>query len=171
MIESNWSNCDESDWKLMIQNQFTNKIINWKKKFINVSIQYRDIMSMIQFFFDHSSFVSNLAYISLCQYNDRHKQIYKEMHTIDWWWQTQDQLSSKTTIVSLMITTDKTMFIQHHDDLKTWSVYLTIENLKYETRKNQTRFVNLLLKFISIAKKKCRKNNRMTWNFVDDVKT
>ena len=79
------------------------------------------------------------------------------MHMINWWWRTQDQVFSRATVVSLIITTDKTVLIQHHDDLKTWLIYLMIENLKREIRKNQTRFVNLFLKFISIAKKNVEK--------------
>ncbi len=77
-------------------------------------------------------------------------KIYTEMHTIDWWWKTQKQLFEHVTIISLFITTNKIVLTQHHDDLATWSMYLTIENLKVEIRRKQTRSNNLLFDFIFI---------------------
>ena len=39
------------------------------------------------------------------------------MHTEDWWWKTQDKLPDGSTIVPLLIDTDKTILTQHHRDV------------------------------------------------------
>ena len=69
------------------------------------------------------------------QYNDKNKRVYTEMHTRDWWWETQEQLPNSSTIVPLLIGTDKTVLTQYHGDIAAWPVYLTIRNLKAKVRR------------------------------------
>jgi hypothetical protein len=117
----------------------------------NMIVQYKDIKKIIDFLIEHSSFASDLVYASIRQYIDNDVRMYNEMHTIDWWWKTQKRLFENVTIISLFIITNKIIFTKHHDDVTTWSMYLTIENLKIEIRRKQTRSSNLFLNFIFIV--------------------
>jgi hypothetical protein len=115
-------------------------------------VQNKDVVDNIRFLLNHESFDSYLFYTSIRQLNDENERIYIEMHTKNWWWKTQKKLSFETMIISLLIVTNKTMLTQHHDDTTTWFVYLTIENLNREIRRNQTRFDNMFIEFIFIVK-------------------
>jgi hypothetical protein len=114
-----------------------------------VKIQYRNVIETIKFFLNHFLFRADLAYAFVCQFNNKKKRVYTEMHTEDWWWQKQTEVHEKTTIVSLFIASDKTMLFQHQKNQAVWFVYLIIENLSRRVRRSQTRLNDLLLKFIS----------------------
>jgi hypothetical protein len=157
------TNVHENDWQeqKIDVNMNADKMNTDEDTSSNMIVQYRDIKKIIDFLIEHSSFASDLVYASVRQYIDNDVRIYIEMHTIDWWWKTQKQLSEHVTIISLLIATNKTVLIQHHDDVATWSMYLTIENLKIEIRRKQTRSSNLLLDFIFI----------MSFDNHDNIKT
>ena len=130
--------------------EITFKVINVSAK--KYYVEYHDVMSIIQFFIDHSSFADKLTYASIQQYNTNESQIYSEMHTANWWWHRQNDISTDDMIVSVLLETDKTVLTQYHDDIAVWSIYLTIDNLTQETWWSQISLETLLLRFISIVK-------------------
>ncbi|MCJ1470390.1 hypothetical protein MMC07_009035 [Pseudocyphellaria aurata] len=95
-----------------------------------VIVQYGNVINAIKFLLGHFPFALDLVYSPIRQYNDDNKRVYTEMHTGDWWWNTQQKLPDGSTIVPLLIGTDKTVLTQHYGNVATWSVYLTIGNLK-----------------------------------------
>jgi hypothetical protein len=99
-----------------------------------VTIQYRNVMKTITFFINYSSFRANLTYASIRQFNDNDERIRTKMHIEDWWWNKQNEVFEKTTIISLLIANDKILLSQHHDDRMTWFVYFIIKNLSREMR-------------------------------------
>ena len=115
-----------------------------------VIVQYGNVISSIKFLLGHPPFASDLVYSPICQYNDDDR-VYTEMHTADWWWNTQEQLSDGSTIVPLLISTNKTVFTQHYGNVAAWPVYLTIRNLKAKVRQKQTRPSSFFLGFIPIG--------------------
>jgi hypothetical protein len=151
---------NENEWLCQLNNVIEISNNKWIEQNINISfeindelndvvqIQYRDIMKEIKFFIEHSSFSANLLYAFIRQFNDDNERIYFEMHIEDWWWKKQNEIFERTTIIFLLISNDKIMLFQHQDDRTTWSVYLTIENLNREMRRNQSRSDNFLLDFI-----------------------
>ncbi len=114
-----------------------------------VTIQYRDVMKTIKFFINHFSFRANLTYASIRQFNDNDERVRTKMHIEDWWWNKQNEIFEKTTIISLLIANDKIMLFEHQDDRMTWLVYLIIKNLNRQMKRNQTRSNDVLLSFIS----------------------
>ncbi len=96
---------------------------------VQYDIKYQNIIDSLRFLLRHWLFEKDLVYAFICHYNANNCWVYSEMHMIDWWWETQKKLSDDITIVSLLLTTDKTVLIQHQNDLVTWSFYLIIENL------------------------------------------
>ena len=114
-------------------------------------IQHRDILGAIRFLIGHPPFANDLAYAPIRQYNDNGSRIYTEMHTANWWWETQQKLPDRATVVPLLLATDKTVLTQHHGDTAAWPVYLTIGNLSRQLRRKQTRPSSILLGFIPIV--------------------
>ena len=97
---------------------------------------------------DERSFVSNCSDIV----KSNHIRKYEKMHTENWWWKIQKKLFDDATIVSLILVIDKTQISLHHDDVAMWSLYVTIDNLNNQCRRNQTRSNFVLLDEISIVK-------------------
>jgi hypothetical protein len=95
-----------------------------------VNFNYQNPKDDIRFLLGHEPFESHLSYSFVRQYNDDDERIYSEMHTGDWWWETQEKLPEQATIVPVLIATDKTMLTQHHGDTSAWPVYMTIGNLR-----------------------------------------
>ena len=64
------------------------------------------------------------------------KQIYKKMHTADWWWTTQQALIDSDTqnasVIPVLLAIDKTVLTEHIEEIVQWLVYLTICNLSHE---------------------------------------
>ena len=117
------------------------------------SILYRDPIHSIRYLLGHKPFASNLAYTPIRQYyNNGEKlvRIYNELHTADWWWETQEKLPDGATIVPLLIATDKTQLTQHHGDRSAWPVYMTIGNLDRFTRRKQNSSTMMLIGHIPI---------------------
>ena len=92
---------------------------------------YRNVMKTVEFLIRHELFKNNLTYASVQTYSskDKARHMYNELHTENWWWKIQKQLSHDITIISLLLETDKTLLIMLHDDQLMWLIYLIIENL------------------------------------------
>ena len=117
---------------------------------------YRNVMKMIEFLIRHELFKNNLTYAPVQTYSSKDKArcMYNELHTENWWWKIQKQLSHDITIISLLLETDKTLLIMLHDDQLMWSIYLIIENLDAVIWHFQLKSSTVLLDFIPILEKK-----------------
>ncbi|KAG1823923.1 uncharacterized protein BJ212DRAFT_1534040 [Suillus subaureus] len=60
-------------------------------------------------------------------------QIYDNMWTCDWWWETQGKLIPGATIAPLILASDKTSLSQFHRDKSAWPIYMTISNIEKST--------------------------------------
>ncbi len=90
------------------------------------------------------------------QLDNEDKQIYRERHTADWWWTTQQSLIDSNihnaTIIPVLLATDKTVLIEHMGDIAQWPVYLTIGNLSHEIRRSRSRPGGMMVGLIYIYK-------------------
>ena len=120
-------------------------------------LHYWNTVNVIQNLLDHKSFKKNLVYVSVHQYSVNNERVYTEMHTCDWWWNTQKQLLNGVIIVSVLIAFNKTQLLMHEEDQNLWSVYLIIENLSDFIRCSQ-KFNSLWkIAYLSIVKTEERK--------------
>ena len=133
---------------------------------------------MLRFLLNHKSFKDDLIYESCRIFkfikNDRKIKIYSKMYTIDWWWKIQNKLSEKATLMFLLIKTNKTILIKHHNDIFAWSIYLIIKNLRRRVKHFKKRSNMILFNMILIIKlkNKFKKNiTNLIFCHVDDVKT
>jgi len=116
-------------------------------------IRYRNVVTAIEFLISYRLFVSYLAYALVRQFSrtSSDNRIYNEMHTADWWWETQGKVPEGATIIPILLATDKTMLTQHHGDESAWPIYLTIGNLDRATRRKQTVPGSILLGFLPVT--------------------
>ncbi len=78
------------------------------------------------------------------------------MHTADWWWTIQQSLFDSgvynTTIIPVLLATDKIVLIEHAEDMAQWPIYLTIGNLSHEIRRSRSRPRGMMVDLIPIYK-------------------
>ena len=118
------------------------------------------MVEAIRFLIGYKPFAEALAYAPIRNYNTDDPQkpsitqyderIYSEMHTADWWWETQEKLADNATIIPLILASDKTMLTKLSGDQSVWPVYLTFSNLNMETRRQRTRPSIILIGLIPI---------------------
>jgi hypothetical protein len=70
------------------------------------------------------------------------------MNTGDWWWDTQDQLPARATIVPVICASDKTHLINFLGDQHAWPLYLTIGNIRNVIRRTVTKHAWILVVLI-----------------------
>lgn len=107
-----------------------------------------------------------MVYSPVRAYNARNEREYTELHTGDWWWETQDKLPADSTIIPLLLASDKTQLTEHHGDVAAWPVYLTIGNLDIKTRLTPRRPSTLLLGFLPMMARKYNKQKRAMYHEV-----
>ncbi|PGH11603.1 hypothetical protein GX50_09028 [[Emmonsia] crescens] len=117
---------------------------------------YQDILPVITFLLGHKNFSKDLTYAPVRVFNQRQQRIYTEIHTADWWWNTQGKLEDGATVVPLLLGVDKTVLTQHHGDVSAWPIYLTIGNLNSRLRRKQTQPSLILVGFLPIVKNESR---------------
>ncbi|KAI5842158.1 hypothetical protein DFP73DRAFT_480379 [Morchella snyderi] len=75
-------------------------------------------------------------------------QLYSELHTADYWWNTQEKLPAGATIVPITRSSDIMYLTNFSGDKKSWPIYLTIGNIPSEIRSkpsNKTHLIPALL--------------------------
>ncbi|OAK93364.1 hypothetical protein IQ06DRAFT_236491, partial [Phaeosphaeriaceae sp. SRC1lsM3a] len=79
-------------------------------------------------------------------------RVYHELHSGDWWWDTQNRLPDGATVVPIILAVDKTQLSLLSGDVAAWPIYLTIGNLSREARRRRTTPGTLLAGFIPTTK-------------------
>ena len=72
------------------------------------SLYYRDIIRWIQFLLAHLSFQAQLEFEPVRLLDSEGCQIYSKMNVGDWWWDEQDYLPIKATILPVLCVSVKT---------------------------------------------------------------
>ena len=121
------------------------------------------------------AFKDYMSYIAEHVYLDKGGtvQIFDEMWTADWWWNTQvslffyilsietDRVHVKqilpngATIAPLILSSDKTQLTQFQGDKKAWPVYLTIGNLSKEIQCQPSAHATILVGYLPVTKLEC----------------
>ena len=117
----------------------------------------------------HKPFAEDLIYAPVRHYNGDDRQTYNEMHTGDWWWETQKELLNGATLVLLLISTDKTALTQHQGDLSAWPVYLMIGNLNRQMRWTQSWSSLVLLSFLPVVENDGDDIKSRVWHMALDI--
>ena len=114
-------------------------------------ILYFDIVGIIRTLIGHKPFNSSINYAPIRQRNLDGGLIVSEMCTARWWWETQDKLPDGSTVVPVIISSDKTHLSRTHGDQQAWPVYITIGNLDRGIRRAQLRPGMMLLGLVPLV--------------------
>ena len=57
-----------------------------------VAYHYRDPVAIARFLIRQRAFMDELVYAPIWDYNLKGQRVYSEMHTANWWWETQVNL-------------------------------------------------------------------------------
>jgi len=79
-------------------------------------------------------------------------RLFNELHTGDWWWETQRALPERSTVVPVLFASDKTQMSKLHGDVIGYPFYITIGNLSRKARRMQRAPTVILLGMIPVIK-------------------
>ncbi len=109
------------------------------------------MMNCVEFLMGHPGFQYNQIYKPCHIYNQNRHRVYNEMYTEDWYWKQQMEYSPRTTIIPILLLSNKTVMSLYYRDHILWSVYITIGYLDSKTWQSQTQLGTLLLDSILIV--------------------
>ncbi|KAI0652810.1 hypothetical protein C8Q70DRAFT_1048780 [Cubamyces menziesii] len=115
-------------------------------------IYYRDIIACVRALFGDPEFAGVLVFAPERHFADEEHtvQVYFDMHTGRWWWNTQralDAIRPGATIVPIIISSDKTQ-LTLFGSKTAYPVYMTIGNLPKDVRRKPSRRGQILLAYL-----------------------
>lgn len=127
--------------------------VTWNDKSTEpISFFYRDPVECIKYLLRQPMFAGRLHYAPRRRFNDG-ERLYTEMHTADWWWETQKTLPPGAALVPVIAMSDATHLSNFSGDLKAWPVYMTIGNIEREVRCSPSSTAVVLLALLPVAHK------------------
>ncbi|KAG1902405.1 uncharacterized protein F5891DRAFT_1127689 [Suillus fuscotomentosus] len=116
------------------------------------NVFYRDISKCIKVLYSDPDFTGFLVFAPERHYADEDQtvQLFHDMHTGQWWWDTQralDQRRPGATIIPVIISSNKTQVTMFRNK-SAYSVYLTIGNIPKEICRKPSRHAHILLAYL-----------------------
>ncbi|KAJ6533473.1 hypothetical protein B0H19DRAFT_1213945 [Mycena capillaripes] len=111
-------------------------------------VYFRPVVDCIKALYGDPEFAQDLIFMPERHYTDADKTIrfYHDMHTAEWWWQTQKAIEKRQpggTIIPVMISTDKTQTTMFRNKAA-YPVYMTIGNIPKDIRRKPSRQAYIL---------------------------
>jgi hypothetical protein len=118
---------------------------------ITVSYKYRNPLHLIQYLLRQRAYRDDLIYSPVREFRDD-AQLYSELHTADWWWNTQLSLPRNDgTVVPIILGSDATHLTQFSGGKKAWPLYLTIGNIPSRVRTKPSLCAVMLLALLPVS--------------------
>ncbi|RXW20300.1 hypothetical protein EST38_g5564 [Candolleomyces aberdarensis] len=121
-------------------------------------VYMRNIMECVKSLFKNPEFAPYLKYAPEKHYTDSSCTIrlYHDMHTGDWWWDTQDKLDKMPagpggTIIPIILSSDKTQLMLFRNK-STYPLYMTIGNIPKEIRRRPSSRAYVLLAYLPTSR-------------------
>ncbi|KAF9474258.1 hypothetical protein BDN70DRAFT_815973 [Pholiota conissans] len=121
-------------------------------------IYARDVLECIKALYGDPQHARYLVFAPERHYADADKtqQLYHDMHTGKWWWDTQkslENLKEGATIIPIILSSDKTQVTLFRNKTETaYPVYLTIGNLPKSIRRKPSRQGQILLAYLPTSR-------------------
>jgi hypothetical protein len=113
--------------------------------------KYRNPIDLIKYLLRQRVYRDNLVYSPVREYRDD-ARLYSELHTADWWWNTQLSLPrGDGTIVPIILGSDATHLTQFSGGKKAWPIYITIGNILSSVRNKPSSCAIMLLALLPIS--------------------
>ncbi|KAF3936016.1 hypothetical protein ABW19_dt0202204 [Dactylella cylindrospora] len=134
---------------------FTEKIHDFHISGLSPSpFLYRDPLKCAAHILRQPAYAEHLVTAPTREYNEDGERIYNEMHTADWWWETQETLPIGATLIPLIFASDTTHLTGYSGDKKAWPVYMTVGNLPSTVRHRPSFHSWILLGLLPTPPKK-----------------
>ena len=128
-----------------------------------------DIFKCILFLLSDLQIQANLNFELVLLADSDCNQIYSEMNTEDWWWDTQDHILAGATIVPVICASDKTPMTNLLGDQHIWPPYLTIGDIRKDICWTPTRQAWMLVRHIPCPPKGAKNIDEAWYNAVGTV--
>ena len=96
----------------------------------------------------------------MCLAASESHQIYSEMNTSDWRWDTQNQLPAGATILPVICTSNKTQLTNFSGDQHAWPLYLKIGNIRKDIWRTPKKHAWILVVLIPCPPKGAKNKNK-----------
>jgi hypothetical protein len=118
-----------------------------------VSYLFRKPIRIVEYLLMQRAYRDEMVYAPVKEFNSSNDhRLYSEMHTADWWWNTQSSLPRPNgTVVPLILGSDATHLTEFSGGKKAWPVYLTIGNIKSSTRNKPSSAAIVLLALLPVS--------------------
>jgi hypothetical protein len=115
------------------------------------TFKYRNPIDLIEYLLSQRVYKDDLVYSPVREFRDD-ARLYSELHTADWWWNTQLSLPREDgTVVPVILGSDATHLTQFSGGKKAWPIYLTIGNILSSVRNKPSSCAIMLLALLPIS--------------------
>jgi len=99
----------------------------------------RNILHCIRLLLSNLPFADHMVFGRERLLDSSGRKVYNEIHTADWWWDTQDLVPRGGTVVPLLFASDKTHLTNFSGDKAAWPVYMSISNISKDFRRQGSK--------------------------------
>ncbi|KAH0605688.1 uncharacterized protein H6S33_004910 [Morchella sextelata] len=110
-------------------------------------------MAIVRYLLGQQAFQESLVYAPVVERNESDERMYGEIHTEDWWWETQNTLPERSTVVPIIFASDGIHLTNFSGDKKAWPIHLTIGNIKSCVQSKPTGHSLILLGLLPVLPK------------------
>jgi hypothetical protein len=113
---------------------------------------FRNPIHIVQYLLRQRAYKEEMVYSPVKEFNPSNgHRLFSEMHTADWWWETQASLPCPNgTVIPLIFGSDTTHLTNFSGGKKAWPVYLTIGNIKSTMRNKPTSAAVIILALLPV---------------------
>jgi hypothetical protein len=116
-----------------------------------ITFKYRNPVFLAHYLLKQYAYKEHLVYAPVKEFRGN-SRIYSELHTADWWWETQGSLPDENgTVVPIILGSDATHLTQFSGGKKAWPVYMTIGNIKSTIRNKPSYSAIILLALLPVS--------------------
>ena len=98
-----------------------------------------NFLACIRLLLSHLRFADLMVYGPEGLFDSTGRSVFNEIHTADWWWETQYLVPRGGTVVTLLLASDKTHLTNISGDKAAWLVYMSIGNICKDLRQQGTK--------------------------------
>jgi hypothetical protein len=113
----------------------------------------RNILHCIRLLLSHLPFADHMVFGPERLFDSTGQRVYNEIHTADWWWETQGSVPTGGTVLPVLFASDKTHLGNFSGDKAPWPVYKSIGNISKDIRRLGSKRIWVLVALLPIPQK------------------
>ncbi|EJD37744.1 hypothetical protein AURDEDRAFT_72956, partial [Auricularia subglabra TFB-10046 SS5] len=111
---------------------------------------FRDVLACLRALWADPAFKDYMSYAPEKHYSDaaRAIRLYTDIKTGDWWFEMQGKLPGGSTVVPIIISSDKTELTQFTGKATAYPIYMTVGNIADHIRRQPSRRAQILIGYL-----------------------